>query len=293
MTQPLHIDTPHGSELPESRPERKKLTSKQKIALAAAALTLAAGVTGGAIVHALSQDQRPTAEAPANPNSATPAVAATETAPASQVETLPAVPSVENLEISAEQKPEQIASTIVDRIGTMLTTGLTYGVYEQWNTDFMEGGTETAPTTWSENYTAPYVDAYFTALCGPDYQSNPNVAAFIKQETAMTTGHLDTYLRTMTDDEPKTGLGVDGYPPYQYSFAYEKLLSAEDGTYVVDIHEMDNTHETSLSNTGGDKPSGDDHVILTCGTETAKDADGTSVVRVTSFSYVVKQSTAD
>jgi len=71
MTNPTQPDGSNffNSEPIESTPEKKGLTSRQKIAAAMAGIALTAGVIGGVTANVLAQRSPITAEAPANPGS--------------------------------------------------------------------------------------------------------------------------------------------------------------------------------------------------------------------------------
>lgn len=265
--------------------QQRSLSRRGRLALAIAGAALASALIAATAACGT------TTGAPATPGqSATASVKATPSAEASPAETLPTVPTVESLEISAEKStPEEIAKNIVERDNAMTTASMTPAVRGQWY-DSILSGKQPQGDEWVKDYIGTYADVYFTALCGPDYKSNPGLSYFVSQNTAMATSHLDNFVKTWTTDTPKTGEGVGGYPVYQYSSTFEKLESAENGTYIININEVDNFSETSLGNVYPEIPTSNLHEVLTCETKVVNDSNGNKIVRIVGLSIKANSS---
>lgn len=283
----LRIDREPTAKSPESKHSifdvlRKKKVSIPIIGTVAAAAVLAAGISRLNSNDSSHQGNQPVATA-----SVTPGSTAAPSAEASPAETLPTVPTVESLEISAEKStPEEIAKNIVEHIDALTTACMTPVIYEQWYKGLENGTNGVQAEEWANNYIAPYTDAYFTALCGPDYKSNPDLTYFVSQFTAMAVDHIQNYMQTMTNDTPQTGKGAGGLPVYQYSSTFEKLVSAENGTYEIKTHEADNFTETNLVNVYPEiQSSSNVHGAFICQTKVVNDPNGNKIVRIVGLSY--------
>ncbi len=193
------------------------------------------------------------------------------------------VPTVASLEIPSNLTPEQTARTIVDRMNTLENTGMNLETYKLYHSEFMKGKVD---SKWEANYIAPYLDAYFTALCGPDYKSNTNLEWFVKQYSAMALTHMQYYDMTMEEDYPQTGKGTGGLAVYQYSETFGKLIFSDSDTLTIGTHEVDNALKTNLPNTPNKiDPNRENYGIMTYKFKTVTGASGQDVLRITGVSY--------
>lgn len=256
-----------------STKERAKLNPRQTKGVLLASLALTAALLPACTANAKSAEVKPTTKIEQKATATQPSAETSDT----QAEK---VPTVAELEISADLSPEDQAKAIVERINSLLTAGMDQETYNRWDTDFMSGKIP-ENTEWLEDFVQQYTEKYYTALFGENYANNPDIKNYIDRVTLKSEDHLDRFLSTTT----KEGTGLEGRDIYKYEMSFDRVDARGNDLFIY-IYEKDNTSTTNLGQTKAYEKEGSInlHNMISCSTETVKGTDGKDIIRITKIS---------
>ena len=233
-------------------------------------------------------NQQPVATAPANPTETAAKTPAVVEASKLVAEVLP---TVESLEISADGTNEQIAQSIISELDTLSTTGMNKDVYEAY---FKVRSTNTEKG-FAINYLKPYVENYFTAFCGSDYKTNPNLDVFAATLSESAAINLANYIATMSFNDTRSDGAANTTKIYEARLTYDKLVSGTLGSvFVISSHDTCNARETILgkySPIPDARPDKQDD-LFKFDTTIRTNASGKKIVNITGFSFTTTYPTS-
>jgi hypothetical protein len=267
--------------------EKKKPISKKMLAgigvAALSAVVLIATVVGMNNKNKPSgatPSSQPTTSASSNPNISS----SSETSSELQIE----VPNVASLEIPAGGTTEQTLTAIFGRLNDLLNVGKSEDVFN----DYYKNRFSATSKEYAAKYVAPFVDTYLKALCGDNYQSNPNITFLLKDITEQASSHLDLWLSSeqiKKENHTVTATGSAAVIPiFQYNDSLESYesTSSQNDFIVKDLETNNASTIWPNGNFGSGNMTDTNHITLT----NEKDDNGNEVVHITGFVLVSQQS---
>jgi hypothetical protein len=223
-------DTPAGLEQTEST-EKK---SHKKLVIGGAAFLAGAAVIAGSVIGLKAAGDAPKNALPA------PDPKATSHTPEATPTAQPEVLTVQSAEIPAGLTPEQLGTTLIDRLSSWDMAGATAANRDAY---FAEGAKTGNANTYATQVSESNGDIYAEALFGPNWQSVPILATYVPNEKIANADIIELWFKTSSGTS-----GLDTSPFRNWDTVDSVTVVSQNATSVTEHIDVTSNNNAGQGN---------------------------------------------